>query len=96
MEVIYSDDPKAVTLLKEKLERLEKERDLMKSINKDFKQAKGIASRMKIIPEAQRQRMIETVEKAYSWEKQPYPSWRLTNIGGVIRNTKKRIEQLSK
>jgi hypothetical protein len=96
MNLIYSDDPQAVTKLQEKLERMESDRDFMKKINKDFKQAKGDPTKMKVIPEHQRQQMIDMVEKAYSWEKQPYPSWKLTNLGANIRTVKKRIEKLSK
>lgn len=95
MQAIMSDDPKAVEKLQEKLVGLEKERDLMKSWNKDFKQAKGDISKMKVIPEASRQTMINMVAKAYSWEKSPFPSWALTNLGANIRTVKKRIEALT-
>ncbi len=96
MTAILSDDPQAIEKLQEKLAKMETDRDFMKSVNKDFKQAKGDASKMKIIPEQQRQQLIDKIEKAYSWEKQPYPSWKLTNLGANIRTVKKRIEQLVK
>jgi hypothetical protein len=95
MSAILSDDPKAVEKLQEKLVKMEENREFMKAINKDFKQAKGDVGKMKVIPEHQRQKMIDMVEKAYSWEKQPYPSWKLTNLGANIRTVKKRIEKLS-
>jgi hypothetical protein len=88
---ISSDDPEALQKLKEKLNHLETQRDKMKAINKDFKQAKGDPSKMKLIPEDQRQEIIDQVEKAYSWCKQPYPSYTLTNLGANIRTVKKRI-----
>ena len=96
MKAISSEDPRAVELLTEKLTALEKSRDQMKEINKDFRQAGGDASKMKIIPENLRERMIAAVEKGYSWEKQPYPKWKITNIGARIRDIKKRITHLEK
>ena len=94
MSVIYSDDANAIEKLKEKLLSLETQRDQMKAINKDFRQAKGDPSKMKLIPEDQRQRLIDQVEKAYSWEKQPYPKWQVTNLGANIRTVKQRITKL--
>ncbi len=55
-KVIYSDDPQAINKLKEKLERLEYEKSVIKA------------------------------REHYTWE--------LTNIGAIIRETKKRIERL--
>jgi hypothetical protein len=95
MDAIMSDDPKAIEKLREKLKGLEGTRDFMKSINKDFKQADGDVTKMKIIPEHQRESMVALVKKSYSWEKQPYPKWKITNIGASIRTVKKRIEQLT-
>jgi len=93
---ISSGDPTALEQLKEKLTTLETQREKMKAINKDFKQSKGDPGKMKLIPEDQRQKIIDMVEKAYSWEKQPYPSYSLTNLGAKIRNVKKRIASLEK
>jgi hypothetical protein len=95
MEAILSDDPQAVEKLQTKLAKMEKDREFMKSINKDFKQANGDVSKMKLIPEHQRQRLIDMVANAHSFEKQVYPSWKLTNLGANIRTVKKRIEKLS-
>lgn len=39
-------------------------------------------------------KLVACVEKAYSWEKQPYASYTLTNLGANIRTVKKRIAQI--
>ncbi len=39
-------------------------------------------------------KLVVCVEKAYSWEKQPYASYTLTNLGATIRTVKKRIEKV--
>lgn len=94
MEPISSEDPKAIELLTEKLEKLEKQREEMKAINKDFKQAKGEASKMKIIPEHQREKIIAMVANAPSYEKAVYPAWAISNLGANIRTVKQRIAKL--
>jgi hypothetical protein len=38
-------------------------------------------------------RLSETIATAYSWEKQPYPRWRISNLGAVIRDTQKKLER---
>ena len=96
--VISSDDPEAIRLLKDKLEKLETTRDRMKSVNKawkkyvkteDDKELKELG--IEDIPKLKTQ-----VEDGYSWDKQPYASYQLTNTGAAIRNTKKRIELMEK
>jgi hypothetical protein len=36
-------------------------------------------------------KLVNAVENGYSWEKQPYASYTLTNLGARIRQAKKRI-----
>jgi hypothetical protein len=40
-------------------------------------------------------KFIAVIDNAYSWEKQPYPGWEITNLGGTIRQVKKRIDTLT-
>jgi hypothetical protein len=39
-------------------------------------------------------KLVDCVEKGNSWEKQPYASYSLTNLGARIRDAKKRIEKI--
>lgn len=88
---ISSDDPEAIKLLQEKLNKLEKEKDYMKKINKAFK--KGTLKE-EGFTEEQIHELEDKIKKAYSWEKQPFPGYLFTNIGATIRATKKRITDL--
>ncbi|MCP3678984.1 MAG: DUF3560 domain-containing protein [Gammaproteobacteria bacterium] len=111
MMAIYSDDPTAVQQLEEKLQKMEKERDDMKLINKQYKKAvkRGEVDKSgsvadylgAFLAEAGKEvkpetcvKLVECVEKGYSWEKAPYPSYTMTNLGANIRTVKKRIEKL--
>jgi hypothetical protein len=108
METIYSDDPEALKKLEEKLEVLEKRREDMKLINKQYRKAVkmaevdesgNVADHLGIfMEEAGRKlphdtcvKLVATVERGHSWEKQPYPSYTMTNLGANIRTVKKRI-----
>ncbi len=39
-------------------------------------------------------KLVHCVENGHSWEKQPYPSYSLTNLGANIRTVKKRIAKI--
>jgi hypothetical protein len=98
---ISSDDPEAVILLKEKLEKLEAERENMKAVNAAWRKYAGKKnddSALKALGFTDEgiKRLAAKIEQAYSWEKQPYPKWELSNLSQNIGNVKKRIEQLEK
>ena len=93
---ISSDDPEAVVRLREKIAAAEKQRDLMKTINRAHKKHKGDwAAIQKEIGISDR--MAATGKRTMElcpYEKKPFPSYALTNLGGNIRRMKKRIESL--
>lgn len=98
-EPILSSDPNAVEQLSEKLAKLEAKRDKMKATNKAWREhLKGDDSALVALgytaPEIGA--LIQRIAAAYSWEKQPFVGWELTNLGAQIRAVKDRINQVSR
>ena len=91
---ISADDPAAVDKLKAKLAGLEREQEKMKTVNAYHRKHKTLEGCPQLTQDE-----IETLNAsmARDWrsEPKPYPSFRLTNNNAVIRQTKKRIEELS-
>ncbi|SOD80864.1 hypothetical protein SAMN06269250_1592 [Spirosoma fluviale] len=81
-----------------KLQNLEALQARMKATNTTYKKwiKAGKDSRALIQAglDSDQIRKIETYKEDYN--KQPHPSWEITNNGATIRNTKKRIEELTK
>lgn len=90
---ISSCDPDALPKLRAKLAAMEARQKEMKTVNAAFK--KGKLADLGFTPE-QIERINAKVEAAYSWEKQPFPSWQLTNNNGNMRRVKERIALLEK
>jgi len=96
--VISSDNPEAVNLLKTKLAALEAQREKMKGTNAAWrKHLKGDSEPLKaLFSDENIIKLTEKVDKAYSWEKQPYAAWQLSNLAGNITTIKERIARLEK
>jgi hypothetical protein len=96
---IQASDSDAVDQYRDKLARLIGERDKMKATNNAWRkyEKKGDASALHALnfTEEHILRMKETIATAYSWEKQPYAGWALTNIGARIRDIEKKVERLA-
>jgi acyl carrier protein len=96
--VIMSGDADALKKLKAKLANLESSREKMKKTNAAWRKydKKGDDSGLRDLglDDAGIAELSAEIEKAYSWEKQPYPSYTLSNLGQNIRSVKKRIEGL--
>lgn len=90
---ISSDDPNAIEQLAAKLATLEHEQEYMKRINKAYRAGKMAEAGLS---DEEITRIHQRIEKAYSWEKQPYPGWTLQNNNANIRRIKERIELLQK
>ena len=95
---IFSDDPEAVTKLKEKIEGLEKQREKMKAYNKAWRKyasKKDDSELRKLgLNDSGIAQLQINIDKAYSWEKQPYPKYLLSNLGQNISRLKKRLASL--
>lgn len=91
---VSSDDPDAVIKLREQLAQHQAERDEMKRVNSAWR--KGGAAGLVAAGFSQEgaDRIAAQVATAYSWEKQPYPSWQLSNLGANIRRIEQRIKDL--
>lgn len=91
---ISSDDPKAIEKLTEKLHKCEKEQEFMKNANAYYKK-NGTCVGYEGVSDELAAKLDENIKQAHSWDKQPFPSYRLTNNNAEIRRLKKRIESLT-
>lgn len=93
MKPIFSNDPHALEKLKLKLEKLEALQKYMKDINAGYRKYGLEWVKNTVSLEQYKYYLGET---KYSWNKGKfYPRWALSNNSAVIRNTKKRIAELS-
>lgn len=95
---ISSTDTNAIELLQEKLEKLEKNQELMKEVNKIIKSKKSDSEKIAFFV----QKFDISEEKAQIFLKPNvyglvgFESWKLSNNSATIRSTKKRIADLEK
>ena len=92
---ISSDDPKAVEKLTEKLNKCEKEQEFMKKVNSYYKK-NGTVKGCEGVSDELAAKLDKRVQEAYSWERQPFPPYRLTNNNGkyaVSRSVSKILKQ---
>ena len=92
--VISSDNPNAIQKLQDKLEMCEKSQKYMKEVNAYYRK-NGTCEGFPGMEAARAARLDESVRQAYSWDKQPFPSYALTNNSAEIRRLKQRIEKLT-
>ena len=82
---ISSDDPKAIEKLTEKLQKCEKEQEFMKNVNAYYKK-NGTTKGCDGISDELAAKLDTRVQEAYSWDKQPFPSYlrtcRTRRLGG--------------
>lgn len=91
---ISADDPETVQKLKSKLAGLEQEQERMKAVNAYYRKHKTLDGCPQLTPDEVERRKAAM---ARSWRADPHPyeSYLLTNNNANIRQTKKRIEELS-
>lgn len=94
---IMAGDADAIERLQDKLASLERRQLRMKAINAAHKAfQKKPDSLLDADLSEQEKDMIRAYKPAYSWEPHPFAPFQLTNNGATIRQTKARIEQLTK
>lgn len=91
---IFSDDPEALTKLKEKLEGLQVAQTRMKQINAYYRKH-GTCQGFHGLSDEQAEKLDDRVRNGYSWEKTPYPPYALSNNNQEIRRLQGRIKQLT-
>ncbi len=93
IETISSSDPAALEKLQAKLKNLVENQAQMKDANAYYRKH-GTCRGYEGVSEATAAEMDAHIEKAHSWEKQPFSSYMLTNNNAAIRSVKKRMEEL--
>lgn len=88
---VFSDDPNAPAKLREKLAEREERQRQMKKINAAWRKAGKAGLLTCGLTDAQADSMVAGIERAYSWEKQPYPAYMMTNNNAEIRRIKQRL-----
>lgn len=91
---ISADDPEAVRKLKSKLAGLEREQEKMKAVNAYYRKYKTLEGCPELSAE-EVQKLKAGMARSWRADLKPYESYALTNNNAVIRQTKKRIEELS-
>ena len=91
---ISADDPEAVAKLKEKVERLEQDQEKMKAGNAYYRKHKTLEG-CPLLSQDEIEKLKAVMARNWRANPKPYESYALTNNSAVIRQTKKRIEELS-
>lgn len=90
---IFSDDPDAIGQLQAKIEHLEQKRAGMKALNAHWRKHGTMRGAPGLTDEAAAQ-LDADIPTRYTWERQPVPGYRLTNLGAEIRRAKERIKDV--
>ena len=92
---ISSDDPEVVQKLKAKLENLERDQESMKAVNAYYRKHKTLDG-CPGLDAVEAEKLKASMARDWRKDPVPYPSFRLTNNNASIRQTKKRIEELTR
>ncbi len=91
---ISADDPEAVQKLKVKLKGLEQDQEKMKAVNAYYRKNKTLDG-CPLLSQGEIEELKAAMARNWRANPKPYESFALTNNSAVIRQTKKRIEELS-
>jgi hypothetical protein len=96
---IMSSDGDAIERLKLKLQEAEKHQKDMKATNdawRSFERKKDPSKLLSLgLSQSQIDDIAEKMKDAYSWERQPYPAYMLSNNNANIKRIKGRIKQVT-
>lgn len=92
---IYSDDPDALEAIQARIEELEAERTQMREENKAYRKGNAAHAAFLGITEEQAAKRRELIEQRHTWERQPHPTYSLSNLGGNISRLKERIKHIT-
>jgi hypothetical protein len=90
---ISSDDPNATGKLREKMQAMERERDLMKAANKLA--AKDDVEGLKALGFSD-ERIYRLLNPRESYQRKGFQSWEITNLSANIRRVRDRVAELEK
>jgi hypothetical protein len=90
---IFSDDSDAVEAIEERIKANEAKREQMKKVNALFRKgdAEGLAA---LGQNYAHLKAIADDPRTVSWRRQPYPAYKLQNLGQRISGDKKRLEAI--
>jgi hypothetical protein len=91
---VFSDDPDAVDAIEARILGLEAEREKMKSANAAYRKG-GDAGLAAACGDAAVEEFAK-LRRICPWEKRPFPSYALSNLGGNIGRLRKRIEEIGR
>ena len=92
---ISSSDPQALEKLNAKLEACMKQQEFMKTANVYWRKH-GTCKGCPDVSEELAAKLDAKIERAYSWEKQPFTSYELTNNNAEIKRLQKRIAEITR
>jgi hypothetical protein len=97
---ILSDDDDALEALTRRINAREQSAAHMVAVNAAWRKAKGDIARFAelvepegVTPNAAKS-IANRIAEAYSWEKQPYPAYSLSNLRASIRRDRERVQQI--
>lgn len=92
---IFSDDADAIEQLRAKITALTEQRDEYKRLNAWWRKHGTMQGCPGVSDEAAAKLDAE-IPTRYSWERQPVPKWRISNIGAEIRRAGERIVEIDR
>lgn len=96
-KTIFSDDENAIAALETRIAEREAKAAEMVATNKAWRKSKGspiVFAQLTGFSLETCERIAASIAQAYSWEKQPFASWQLTNLRATIRTDKQRIDEI--
>ena len=91
---ISAVDPQALEKLNAKLDACERQQEFMKTVNAYWRRS-GTCKGCPDVSDELASKLDIKIERAYSWEKQPFSSYELSGNNAEIKRLQKRIAEIS-